>query len=80
MIPLREYIPFYRRNLKVALPVMLTHIGASLVGFVDTMMVGHFSTTALAAVSLSNAIGFTDWTKDAPACFLSFASKCLITH
>jgi hypothetical protein len=24
--------------------------------------------------------GFTDWTKDAPACFLSFASKCLITH
>ena len=38
---------------------MLTHIGASLVGFVDTMMVGHFSTTALAAVSLSNAIFFT---------------------
>ncbi len=59
MISLREYIPFYRRNLKVALPVMLTHIGASLVGFVDTMMVGHFSTTALAAVSLSNAIFFT---------------------
>ena len=38
---------------------MLTHIGASLVGLVDTMMVGHYSTTALAAVSFSNAIFFT---------------------
>lgn len=55
----REYLPYYRRNLKVALPVMLTHAGASLVGLVDTMMVGHYSTTALAAVSLSNAIFFT---------------------
>ncbi len=55
----RDYIPYYRRNLKVALPVMLTHVGASLVGLVDTMMVGRFSTTALAAVSLSNAIFFT---------------------
>lgn len=56
---LREYIPYYRRNLKVALPIMLTHLGASLVGFVDTMMVGHYSTTDLAAVSFSNAIFFT---------------------
>lgn len=56
---LRDYIPFYRRNLKVALPVMLTHAGASLVGLVDTMMVGHYSTTDLAAVSFSNAIFFT---------------------
>ena len=56
---LREYIPYYRRNLKVALPIMLTHLGASLVGFIDTMMVGHYSTTDLAAVSFSNAIFFT---------------------
>ena len=54
-----EYIPYYRRNLKVALPIMLTHVGASLVGLVDTMMVGHYSTTDLAAVSFSNAIFFT---------------------
>ena len=53
-----QYIPFYKRNLKVALPIMFTQLGATLVGFFDTMMVGHFGTVDLAAVSLSNAIFF----------------------
>ena len=55
----REYLPYYKRNLKVALPVMLTQLGASLVGFFDSMMVGHYATVDLAAVSFSNAIFFT---------------------
>lgn len=55
----REYLPFYKRNLKVALPVMLTQLGASLVGLFDSMMVGHYGTVELAAVSFSNAIFFT---------------------
>ncbi len=55
----KEFVPYYKRNLKVAFPVMLTQAGASLVALVDSMMVGHFSTTALAAVSFSNAIFFT---------------------
>jgi len=55
----REYLPYYRRNLKVAFPVMLTQAGASLVGLVDSMMVGHYSTADLAAVSFSNAVFFT---------------------
>jgi len=55
----RDYIPYYRRNLKVAFPVMLTQVGAALVGLFDSMMVGHYSTAALAAVSFSNAIFFT---------------------
>ena len=38
---------------------MLTQLGASLVGFFDSMMVGHYATVDLAAVSLSNAIFFT---------------------
>ncbi|MCQ2334466.1 MAG: MATE family efflux transporter [Paludibacteraceae bacterium] len=56
---LREYIPFYRRNLKVAGPVMLTQLGAAMAGIIDSIMVGHFGTTELAAVSFANSIFFT---------------------
>lgn len=55
----REYLPYYKRNLAVAFPVMLTQLGAALVGLVDTIMVGHYSTTDLAAVSFANGIFFT---------------------
>ena len=56
---LREYVPYYRRNLAVAFPVMLTQLGAALVGLMDTIMVGHYSTTDLAAVSFANGVFFT---------------------
>ena len=55
----RDYLPYYKRNLRVALPVMLTQLGASLVGFFDSIMVGHYATVDLAAVSFANAIFFT---------------------
>jgi len=38
---------------------MMTQIGASLVGLFDSIMVGHYATADLAAVSFSNAIFFT---------------------
>ena len=38
---------------------MLTQLGAALVGLFDTIMVGHYGTTDLAAVSFSNALFFT---------------------
>lgn len=56
---LKSYFPYYKRNLKVALPVMLTQFGAVLVGLADSIMVGHYGTADLAAVSFSNAIFFT---------------------
>ena len=55
----RAYYPYYKRNLKLAFPVMLTQFGAALVGLADSIMVGHYGTTALAAVSFSNALFFT---------------------
>ncbi len=55
---IKDYLPYYKRNLKVAFPVMLTQLGASLVGLFDTIMVGHYATADLAAVSFSNAIFF----------------------
>lgn len=55
----RAYWPYYKRNLRVAFPVMLTQLGAALVAFFDSVMVGHYGTADLAAVSFSNAIFFT---------------------
>lgn len=55
----KTYLPYYRRNLRLAFPVMLTQLGAALVGLFDSIMVGHYSTADLAAVSFSNAIFFT---------------------
>jgi len=54
-----EFVPYYRRNLRVAFPVMLTQLGGALVGLVDSVMVGHYSTTDLAAVTFANGIFFT---------------------
>ncbi|MBR6493271.1 MAG: MATE family efflux transporter, partial [Paludibacteraceae bacterium] len=45
--------------MKVAFPVMLTQFGAAMVGLADSIMVGHYGTTDLAAVSFSNAVFFT---------------------
>ena len=59
MYSFSTYYPYYKRNLKVAFPVMLTQLGAALVGLADSIMVGHYGTTDLAAVSFSNAIFFT---------------------
>lgn len=59
MYSFSTYLPYYKRNLKVAFPVMLTQLGAALVGLFDSIMVGHYGTADLAAVSFSNAIFFT---------------------
>jgi len=52
----KTYLPFYKRNLKVAFPVMLSQAGQVLVQQVDNMMVGRVGTTELAAVSFANSI------------------------
>jgi len=52
----REYIPFYKRNLKVAVPVMLTQAGQITVQLADNIMVGHLGTAELAGVSFANSI------------------------
>lgn len=47
------YKPFYKDSLKLAIPVVVSQIGHTLVQLSDSVIVGHFAgTTALAAVSL----------------------------
>ncbi|MEA5005943.1 MAG: MATE family efflux transporter [Rikenellaceae bacterium] len=53
---IKEYIPFYQRNLKLAVPVMLTQAGQITVNLADNIMVGHLGTTELAGVTFANSI------------------------
>lgn len=53
---LKEYLPFYKRNLKVALPVMITQAGQVVVQLADNIMVGRLGAAQLAGVSFANAI------------------------
>ena len=38
---LKNYIPFYKNNLKIALPIVLTQVGGGIVALMDNVMVGH---------------------------------------
>ncbi len=53
---LQSYFPLYKKNLKLAFPVILSQVGQVTVSLVDNMMVGHAGTTDLAAASFSNSI------------------------
>lgn len=51
------YKPYYKENLHLALPIVVSQLGHTLVQVADSMIVGHFTdTTQLAAVSLVNSL------------------------
>ncbi|WP_345952017.1 MATE family efflux transporter [Mucilaginibacter sp. PAMB04274] len=51
------YKPYYRENLKLAIPVVISQLGHTLVHLSDSVIVGHFAgTVSLAAVSLVNSV------------------------
>lgn len=50
------YIPFYKRNLRLAIPVVISQIGQVTVSLVDNMMVGHVGTAELAASAFANNV------------------------
>ena len=52
----KTYLPFYKSNLTVAIPVILSQIGQVVVQMVDTMMVGRLGAVELASVSFASAI------------------------
>ncbi|WP_214070624.1 MATE family efflux transporter [Mucilaginibacter sp. dw_454] len=52
-----KYKPHYRDNLKLAIPVVISQLGHTLVQTSDTIIVGHFAgTISLAAVALATSI------------------------
>lgn len=48
-----NYIPIYKKNLTLAIPVIFAQIGQVTVNLTDNMMVGHVGTTELAAASFA---------------------------
>jgi multidrug resistance protein, MATE family len=51
-----QYMPYYSRLLKLAMPLVLTQAGQMTVQLIDNAMVGHFGTAELAAASFANNI------------------------
>jgi MATE family multidrug resistance protein len=49
-------MPFYKRNLHLAMPVVISQIGQVSVSLIDNMMVGHVGTSELAAASFANSV------------------------
>ena len=49
-----KYIPHYREILRLGGPLFLGQLGSIAVGFADNIMVGHYSTGALASASFVN--------------------------
>ncbi|HEY0666868.1 MAG TPA: MATE family efflux transporter [Sphingobacteriaceae bacterium] len=53
----KKYKPHYQTNLKLAIPVVISQLGHTVVHTADSIIVGHFAgTVQLAAVSLVNSI------------------------
>ncbi|MDA3880560.1 MAG: MATE family efflux transporter, partial [Prolixibacteraceae bacterium] len=53
---LSKYYIYYKRLLKLALPLVFTQAGQIIVHLVDNAMVGRVGTTELAAASFANSI------------------------
>ncbi len=51
-----KYLPYYKRNLRLAFPIVLSQVGQVLVQQIDTMMVGYVGTIELAAAAFANSI------------------------
>ncbi|MBN2667781.1 MAG: MATE family efflux transporter [Bacteroidales bacterium] len=52
----QEYLPYYKRNLKIAIPIIFAQAGQVSVQLIDSIMVGHVGTTELAASSFANSV------------------------
>jgi MATE family multidrug resistance protein len=51
-----KLLPYYKRNLSLAIPIILAQMGQVTVSLVDTFMVGILGTTQLAAVAFAGSI------------------------
>lgn len=53
MISLAKHYPHYRALLSLGLPIVVGQVGNIVLGFADTLMVGHHSMQELAAAASS---------------------------
>lgn len=50
---LKTYMPFYRRNLSLAVPIMISQLGQTITNIVDTIMIGHVGLREFAGASFA---------------------------
>jgi MATE family multidrug resistance protein len=55
-MPITKFLPYYKRNLALAFPIILAQMGQVTVSIVDTFMVGMLGTAELAAVAFAGSI------------------------
>lgn len=53
---MKQYLPFYKRNITLAIPIILSQLGQIIVQQVDIMMVGYLGTAELAASAFANSV------------------------
>ena len=53
---MRRFFPTYRNILRLGLPILIGQLGMIVMMFADNMMVGHYSTDALASASFVNNV------------------------
>jgi len=53
---IKKFLPYYKRNLALAFPIILAQVGQATVQLTDTFMVGFLGTVELAAVAFANSI------------------------
>jgi len=53
---IKKFLPYYKRNLTLALPIIISQLGQVTVSLVDTFMVGALGTVELAAVAFASSI------------------------
>lgn len=51
-----KYLPYYKTILRLAIPLLIGQVGNIAVSFADNIMVGHYSTDALASASFVNNV------------------------
>lgn len=56
MFSFKEYLPYYKRNLKVAIPVVISQAGQTTVMLADNIMVGRLGAMELAAISFVGVV------------------------
>lgn len=52
----KKYSAHYRQLLRIGIPIIIGQLGVIILGFADTMMIGHYGTSELAAASFVNNI------------------------
>ncbi len=53
---IKKYLPFYKRNLALAAPIMITQAGQMIVQIIDNLMVAKLGTAEFAGVAFANSI------------------------